>query len=77
MVKIQDRRLTITKQARSEIFQRGGYRAKERKVEYSISACLILESWFENGACEVILKINKFPFLLSVLGHLVIACHRK
>ncbi|ARU64034.1 Holliday junction DNA helicase RuvA [Histophilus somni] len=49
-VKLQDERLT-TKQARDEIFQRGGYRALKKEKVDSISACLILESWFENGAC--------------------------
>ena len=45
-VQLQDERLTTT-EARSEIFDRGGFRAlKKSKVDGS-SACLILESWFE------------------------------
>lgn len=48
-VQLQDERLTTT-EARSEIFARGGFRAlKKNKVDF-ISACLILESWFENNA---------------------------
>lgn len=42
----QDERLTTT-QARSEIFERGGYRALKKGKVDGISACLILESWFE------------------------------
>ncbi|WP_419692909.1 Holliday junction resolvase RuvX [Mannheimia haemolytica] len=46
-VELQDERLT-TVEAKAEIFSRGGYKAlKKDKVDY-ISACLILESWFEN-----------------------------
>lgn len=48
-VELQDERLTTT-EARAEIFQRGGYRALEKGKVDSISACLILESWFENAA---------------------------
>ena len=50
-VELQDERLTTT-QARDEIFQRGGYRALEKGKVDGISACLILESWFENRDCE-------------------------
>lgn len=45
-VELQDERLT-TVSARSEIFERGGYRALKKGKVDSISACLILESWFE------------------------------
>ncbi|MDU8925329.1 Holliday junction resolvase RuvX [Pasteurellaceae bacterium LIM206] len=45
-VELQDERLTTT-EARSEIFERGGYRALNKSKVDSISACLILESWFE------------------------------
>ncbi|MDD2171236.1 Holliday junction resolvase RuvX [Glaesserella parasuis] len=45
-VELQDERLT-TVEAKSEIFARGGFKAlKKGKVDV-ISACLILESWFE------------------------------
>ncbi|WP_040976797.1 Holliday junction resolvase RuvX [Necropsobacter massiliensis] len=46
-VELQDERLTTT-EARSEIFTRGGYRALEKGKVDGISACLILESWFES-----------------------------
>lgn len=46
-VAFQDERLTTT-EARAEIFARGGYRALEKGKVDGISACLILESWFEN-----------------------------
>ncbi|MFD0966741.1 Holliday junction resolvase RuvX [Seminibacterium arietis] len=46
-VELQDERLTTT-EARSEIFQRSGYRALKKGKVDSVSACLILESWFEN-----------------------------
>lgn len=46
-VQLQDERLTTT-EARSEIFSRGGYRALKKGKVDGISACLILESWFEN-----------------------------
>ena len=45
-VELQDERLT-TVSARDEIFQRGGYRALNKGKVDGISACLILESWFE------------------------------
>ncbi|AOF52767.1 Holliday junction DNA helicase RuvA [Rodentibacter caecimuris] len=47
-VVFQDERLTTT-QARSEIFDRGGFRALKKGKVDGISACLILESWFENN----------------------------
>lgn len=46
-VELHDERLT-TVDARAEIFSRGGYRALKKGKVDSISACLILESWFEN-----------------------------
>ncbi len=46
-VELHDERLT-TVEARAEIFSRGGYRALKKGKVDSISACLILESWFEN-----------------------------
>lgn len=46
-VELQDERLT-TVEARSEIFSRGGFKALKKGKIDSISACLILESWFEN-----------------------------
>lgn len=46
-VLLQDERLT-TVEAKSEIFARGGYKALKKGKVDSISACLILESWFEN-----------------------------
>ena len=45
-VQLQDERLTTT-EARSEIFDRGGFRALKKGKVDGISACLILESWFE------------------------------
>lgn len=47
-IALQDERLT-TVEARSEIFERGGFRALKKSKVDSISACLILESWFENN----------------------------
>ncbi|MDO4697059.1 MAG: Holliday junction resolvase RuvX [Pasteurellaceae bacterium] len=46
-VQLHDERLTTT-EARAEIFARGGYKALKKDKVDSISACLILESWFEN-----------------------------
>ncbi|MFU2080862.1 Holliday junction resolvase RuvX [Avibacterium endocarditidis] len=46
-VTLQDERLTTT-EARAEIFQRGGFKALEKGKVDSISACIILESWFES-----------------------------
>ena len=48
-VELQDERLTTT-EAKAEIFARGGFKALEKGKIDSISACLILESWFENYA---------------------------
>ena len=45
-VQLQDERLTTT-EAGSEIFDRGGFRALKKGKVDGISACLILESWFE------------------------------
>ena len=45
-VQLQDERLTTT-EARSEIFDRGGFCALKKSKVDGISACLILESWFE------------------------------
>lgn len=45
-VALQDERLTTT-EARSEIFERGGFKALKKGKIDGISACLILESWFE------------------------------
>lgn len=46
-VELQDERLT-TVEAKAEIFSRGGYKALKKGKVDAISACLILESWFEN-----------------------------
>lgn len=45
-VELQDERLT-TVSAKAEIFERGGYKALKKDKVDSISACLILESWFD------------------------------
>lgn len=45
-VELQDERLT-TVEAKSEIFARGGFKALKKGKVDAISACLILESWFE------------------------------
>ncbi|WP_418146384.1 Holliday junction resolvase RuvX [Actinobacillus pleuropneumoniae] len=45
-IELQDERLT-TVSAKAEIFERGGYKALKKDKVDSISACLILESWFE------------------------------
>ncbi|WP_386689079.1 Holliday junction resolvase RuvX [Lonepinella sp. MS14437] len=50
-VELQDERLT-TVDARAEIFQRGGFRALDKGKVDGISACLILESWFELHSAE-------------------------
>lgn len=47
-VQLHDERLT-TVEARSDIFARGGFKALKKDKVDSISACLILESWFENS----------------------------
>ncbi|KMK50862.1 Holliday junction resolvase [[Actinobacillus] muris] len=46
-VVLQDERLT-TVEAKAEIFARGGYRALKKDKVDGISACLILESWFDS-----------------------------
>ena len=46
LVELQDERLT-TVDAKAEIFSRGGFRALNKGKVDGISACLILESWFE------------------------------
>lgn len=46
-VVLQDERLT-TVEAKAEIFARGGYRALKKGKVDGISACLILESWFDS-----------------------------
>ncbi|WP_115719915.1 Holliday junction resolvase RuvX [Gallaecimonas mangrovi] len=43
----QDERLT-TASAKEWLFENGGYSALEKGKIDSVSACLILESWFEN-----------------------------
>lgn len=48
-VHLQDERLTTT-EARAEIFARGGFKALKKDKIDSISACIILESWFEQQA---------------------------
>ncbi|MDO9954528.1 Holliday junction resolvase RuvX [Glaesserella parasuis] len=45
-VELQDERLT-TVEAKSEIFAGGGFKALKKGKVDAISACLILESWFE------------------------------
>ncbi|HDR1022489.1 TPA: Holliday junction resolvase RuvX [Pasteurella multocida] len=50
-VELQDERLTTT-EARAEIFERGGYKALNKSKVDGISACLILESWFEKQIGE-------------------------
>lgn len=50
-VELQDERLTTT-EARAEIFERGGYKALNKSKVDGISACLILESWFEKQISE-------------------------
>lgn len=44
-VLLQDERLT-TVDARSEIFQREGFKGMQRRSIDSLAACLILEAWF-------------------------------
>ncbi|CAI3800639.1 MULTISPECIES: Holliday junction resolvase RuvX [Rheinheimera] len=47
-VKTQDERLT-TVDARSQLFAEGGFKKLSKELVDSLSAKLILESWFENG----------------------------
>ena len=46
-VELQDERLS-TKEAKAFLFERGGYRALDKGSIDSISAAIIVESWFEN-----------------------------
>lgn len=46
-VHVHDERLT-TVEAKSHIFDRGGYRALKKDRVDALSAVIILESWFEN-----------------------------
>ncbi|WP_419181024.1 Holliday junction resolvase RuvX [Gallaecimonas kandeliae] len=46
-VETQDERLT-TASAREWLFENGGFQALEKGKVDSVSACLILESWFES-----------------------------
>ncbi|MFG1173443.1 Holliday junction resolvase RuvX [Erwiniaceae bacterium CAU 1747] len=46
-VDLHDERLS-TVEARSELFERGGFRALSKGSVDSLSAVIILESWFEN-----------------------------
>lgn len=47
-VDLHDERLS-TVEARAELFQRGGFRALSKGSVDSLSAVIILESWFENS----------------------------
>ncbi|NJD00734.1 Holliday junction resolvase RuvX [Candidatus Erwinia dacicola] len=47
-VDLHDERLS-TVEARAEIFERGGFRALSKGRVDSLSAVIILESWFENN----------------------------
>ncbi|HBH68362.1 MAG TPA: Holliday junction resolvase RuvX, partial [Erwinia persicina] len=44
---LHDERLS-TVEARAELFERGGFRALSKGSVDSLSAVIILESWFEN-----------------------------
>lgn len=46
-VELHDERLTTTA-AKDYLFERGGFKALDKGKVDSISACIILESWFEN-----------------------------
>nr|CBA73648.1 holliday junction resolvase [Arsenophonus nasoniae] len=48
-VTLHDERLT-TIEARAQLFNQGGYRALNKSKIDSISAVIILESWFEQHA---------------------------
>ncbi|TNH04741.1 Holliday junction resolvase RuvX [Testudinibacter sp. TR-2022] len=52
-VVLHDERLS-TVEARSELFSRRGYKALEKGKVDSISACIILESWFETHSSDEI-----------------------
>ena len=47
-VDLHDERLS-TVEARAELFERGGFRALSKGSVDSLSAVIILESWFENS----------------------------
>lgn len=47
-VDLQDERLS-TVEARADLFERGGFRALNKGSVDSLSAVIILESWFENA----------------------------
>ncbi|WP_437613883.1 Holliday junction resolvase RuvX [Erwinia sp. V71] len=47
-VELQDERLS-TVEARADLFARGGFRALNKGSVDSLSAVIILESWFENN----------------------------
>ena len=47
-VDLHDERLS-TVEARAELFERGGFRALSKGSVDSLSAVIILESWFENN----------------------------
>ncbi len=47
-VELHDERLS-TVEARAELFERGGFRALSKSNVDSLSAVIILESWFENS----------------------------
>ncbi len=47
-VELQDERLTTT-EARAEIFNRRGFKGLQKSKVDGISACLILESWFDEN----------------------------
>ncbi|WP_338636151.1 Holliday junction resolvase RuvX [Erwinia persicina] len=46
-IELHDERLS-TAEARAELFERGGFRALSKGSVDSLSAVIILESWFEN-----------------------------
>jgi len=48
-VELHDERLS-TVEARAELFERGGFRALNKGSVDSLSAVIILESWFENSS---------------------------
>lgn len=50
---LHDERLT-TKEARAQLFNQGGYRALNKSKIDSISAAIILESWFEQHIQSVL-----------------------
>lgn len=50
-IALWDERLT-TVDAKAELFALGGFKKLEKGKVDSVSACLILQSWFENNASE-------------------------